>query len=263
MHAYGASKNVYIAGVFKMGKRKYMDFVSTEHQFNDFPQALQGYQVMNNEECKQKLLDALDNKSSCVKFRDRQEYLPTCHNMVTTMHVKSSLKKIDLAKVARCTGNSSYDRKRFAAITLRIDNPKTTALLFSSGKVVITGATSRQMSIYAARGIIKMLRRLFPDDEFEQTCFAIQNIVSNVSIPNVSEIDVKRMYQEHASHTTYQPSIFPGLIFRPSGSPVVLLIFKSSRIVVTGAKRYEDVYSGFKNVLDDIKKYFVYDTPAT
>ena len=216
---------------------------------------LSGFQGMCPDACKEALLSILDNRSSCKKFQSRQELIPTCHNMVTTMHVKSSINKIDLATVARCSNNSTYDRKRFAAITLRIDNPKTTALLFSSGKVVITGATSRQMSINAARAIIYMLRRLFPHETFKQTGYNIQNVVCNVS--TYQEIDVQKMYTEQASHTTFQPSIFPGLIFRPPDSPVVLLLFKSGRIVVTGAKKYDDIFTGFKNVFDVIKPYFV------
>ena len=35
--------------------------------------------------------------------------------------------------------------------------------------------------------------------------------------------------------------LFPGLILRPDNSPIVLLIFKSSRIVVTGARTYDDI----------------------
>lgn len=243
-----------------MGKRKATEFITQDNFLREDVKKLKNYQCMPHEECKQLLINVLDNRSSCEKFKGKGVLVPTCHNMVTTMHVKSSLPKIDLAKVARTTSNSTYDRKRFAAITLRIENPKTTALLFSSGKVVITGATSRQMSIYAARGIVQMLRRLFPYDRFEQTLFTIQNVVCNVNIPFVKEIDVHRMYKEQASHTTFQPSIFPGLIFRPEKSPVVLLVFKSSRIVVTGAKQYQDVYTGFQNTLANIEPYFVYES---
>ena len=129
-----------------MGKRKATEFITQDNFLREDVKKLKNYQCMPHEECKQLLINVLDNRSSCEKFKGKGVLVPTCHNMVTTMHVKSSLPKIDLAKVARTTSNSTYDRKRFAAITLRIENPKTTALLFSSGKVVITGATSRQMS---------------------------------------------------------------------------------------------------------------------
>lgn len=58
---------------------------------------------------------------------------------VSTVQVNVRDNNIDLDRLARNTLNTTYDRNKFAAITIRIANPKTTALLFSSGKLVITG----------------------------------------------------------------------------------------------------------------------------
>ena len=83
-------------------------------------------------------------------FCEQPKVLPCTHNMVSTVHFKGSQPKIDLAFIANSTRYSTYDRKRFAAITIRITNPKVTALLFSSGKLVVTGAVSRQMCVHAS-----------------------------------------------------------------------------------------------------------------
>ena len=40
---------------------------------------------------------------------------------------------------------------------------------------------------------------------------------------------------------TYEPEIFPGLIFRMQDPKVVLLIFVSGKVVITGAKKREDL----------------------
>ena len=90
----------------------------------------------------------LDRKAPCVGFCEQPKVLPCTHNMVSTVHFKGSQPKIDLAFIANSTRYSTYDRKRFAAITIRITNPKVTALLFSSGKLVVTGAVSRQMYVH-------------------------------------------------------------------------------------------------------------------
>ena len=63
----------------------------------------------------------------------------TVHNMVCTSLLQGSHVPINLHRLASLLPCSSYNRKRFAAMTLRIDNPKSTALLFTSGKLVITG----------------------------------------------------------------------------------------------------------------------------
>lgn len=125
-------------------------------------------------------------------------------------------------------------------------------------QVVITGATSKQMSLHAARGIVVMLRRIFPFERYRQKHFYIQNIVCNVKIRGLKGIDIERMYAEMPSLCTFQGSIFPGLVYRPKGCPVVVLIFRSSRVVVTGAKKYDHVVSGFSSIVDTIRPFFVY-----
>lgn len=124
--------------------------------------------------------------------------------------------------------------------------------------MVITGATSKQMSLHAARGIVVMLRKIFPFESFRQKHFFIQNIVCNVKIPNLKGIDIEKMYAAMPSLCTFQGSIFPGLVYRPKSCPVVVLIFRSSRVVVTGAKRYDHVVSGFSSIVDSIRPFFLY-----
>lgn len=64
------------------------------------------------------------------------------HNIVSTSVVQGSKMPIDLHELSLLLPCSSYDRRRFAAITVRIDRPKCTALLFTSGKLVVTGVKS-------------------------------------------------------------------------------------------------------------------------
>jgi transcription initiation factor TFIID TATA-box-binding protein len=47
---------------------------------------------------------------------------------------------LDLKKIALHARNAEYNPKRFAAVIMRIRDPRTTALIFSSGKMVCTGA---------------------------------------------------------------------------------------------------------------------------
>ena len=70
---------------------------------------------------------------------DSDAPLTKIHNLVGTCEISSSVMPIDLEHVARCLPNSFYDRKRFAAITIRVTSPVCTALLFTSGKLVVTG----------------------------------------------------------------------------------------------------------------------------
>lgn len=44
--------------------------------------------------------------------------------------------KLDLKKIALHARNAEYNPKRFAAVIMRIREPKSTALIFASGKMV-------------------------------------------------------------------------------------------------------------------------------
>lgn len=57
------------------------------------------------------------------------------HNIVSTSVIHGNNMPINLHDLSILLPCSTYDKRRFAAITIRIDNPRCTALLFTSGKV--------------------------------------------------------------------------------------------------------------------------------
>ena len=62
---------------------------------------------------------------------------------------------------------------------------------------------------------------------------------------------------QHGHFAQYEPELFPGLIYRMQMPKIVLLIFVSGKIVLTGGKRREDIYQAFENiypVLTEFKK---------
>ena len=61
----------------------------------------------------------------------------------------------------------------------------------------------------------------------------------------------------HHTFSSYEPELFPGLIYRMMKPKIVLLIFVSGKIVLTGAKVREEIYQAFEliyPVLSDFRK---------
>lgn len=181
------------------------------------------------------------------------------HNLVSTTQIRSSVIPIDLGALANKLFNSTYDRSRFAALTIRIALPcgNCTALLFSSGKVVLTGTKSMSESILASLYIVRMLRELNLGVSFEVEAINTQNVVGDVKldIPEGWELDIQSIFDDHNTLCTYQSSLFPGLIFRPHKSPVVLICFLSGKIVITGGKSEDDISLGWRRQWPTIRKY--------
>lgn len=184
--------------------------------------------------------------------------IPIVHNIVATSKISFNFEELDLIKIQTMLPFSFYDKKRFAAVTIRLSYPECTALLFSSGRLVITGARTWYESIYSCGYICKLLRSIYPDKIFHLVKCDIQNIVGHVELPIASgKLDLDTMYQHLQLNCTYQKLLFPGLIYRPESSPVVLLCFYSGRIVITGGKHLKDIFDGWARLWPIIKKFIV------
>lgn len=67
---------------------------------------------------------------------------------------------LDLRKISLEARNAEYNPKRFAAVIIRIREPKTTALIFQTGKMVCTGAKSRSDSELATKKYAKTIEKI-------------------------------------------------------------------------------------------------------
>ena len=135
----------------------------------------------------------------------------------------------------------SIIQKRFAAAIMRIRAPKTTALIFSSGKMVCTGAKTEALAREAARKYAKVIAKLGFPAQFKE--FKIQNMVGSCDVK--FPIRLEGLAWSHGHFAQYEPELFPGLIYRMQLPKIVLLIFVSGKIVLTGARSAEALSLAF------------------
>jgi transcription initiation factor TFIID TATA-box-binding protein len=146
--------------------------------------------------------------------------------------------KIDLNAVARGYPGTEYRPELFPGLVFRIKRPKTTTLIFSTGKMVCTGAKSGKESRSAIIKVVKELKKggiiiLGKPD------FKVENMVASASLGG--KVDLEKMAVT-LRKAMYEPEQFPGLIYRMDEPKVVILVFASGRLVVTGAKKEQEVY---------------------
>lgn len=53
-------------------------------------------------------------------------------------------------------------------------------------------------------------------------------------------------------YTEYEPEQFPGLVYQSIGHPMVILIFASGKVVVTGAKDTNDTEEAFPSLKEEL-----------
>lgn len=139
---------------------------------------------------------------------------------------------------------------------MRIREPKTTALIFASGKMVVTGAKSEDDSKLASRKYARIIQKLGFNAKF--TDFKIQNIVGSCDIK--FPIRLEGLASRHHNFSSYEPELFPGLIYRMIKPKIVLLIFVSGKIVLTGAKVREEIYQAFEMIYPVLQGLLCYAT---
>jgi transcription initiation factor TFIID TATA-box-binding protein len=69
----------------------------------------------------------------------------------------------------------------------------------------------------------------------------------------------------HSAFASYEPELFPGLIYRLVSPRVVFLIFVSGKVVITGAKKESDLSNALTKlypVLVEFKKTHVASLPG-
>ena len=81
----------------------------------------------------------------------------------------------------------------------------------------------------------------------------MQNIVGSADVR--FPIRLEGLAYAHGYFCSYEPELFPGLIYRMRSPKVVLLIFVSGKVVLTGAKAREDVYSAFDAIYPVLQEF--------
>ncbi|KAK8815712.1 hypothetical protein WA538_004837 [Blastocystis sp. DL] len=167
----------------------------------------------------------------------------TIHNIVATININKSINLEDVMKKLR---NAEYNPKRFGALIVRIREPRCTALIFKSGKIVLAGTKSEEEVRQAAKKFVEILSKCIGNLKTDDAAPRIHNIVAvgDCKFP----IRLEGLSVDHIEFTTYEPELFSGLIYRMSEPKVVLLIFVSGKVVVTGATKQSEINDAFKKI---------------
>jgi transcription initiation factor TFIID TATA-box-binding protein len=179
-------------------------------------------------------------------------------NVVATFNL--GVDHLDLRAIALHKPFVEYNPQKFAAATIRIREPRTTALAFASGNMVCTGAKTEIEARIAGRKYVRILQKHGIPVSFRN--FKIQNIVASAEIPHTLKLlELSRSYGPYVS---YEPDLFPGLVFRTTAPKLVFLLFRSGKIVITGAKNRKEIESTFSSLFHGIVTKFIdYEDTST
>ena len=170
---------------------------------------------------------------------EEQSRVPKIENIVASGSIADT---IDLDLISTTIDNCELNAKRFPGAVFRMKDPKLAVLIFSSGKVVMTGVKNHED---LARGLDILIQKL---KEAGVTCreipdVAVTNIVCSYDMGmkiNLNKIVMSLSFES----IEYEPEQFPGLVYRIPDPKIVALLFSSGKIILTGGKVMEDAVRG-------------------
>ena len=168
-------------------------------------------------------------------------------NIVATTSLE---KPVPLTKLARTQPNTEYNPETFPGLVLRIKEPKSAVLVFSSGNLVCTGTKSLSQVRKVIDEVIKQLKKVNVDVTIKPK-ITVQNIVASGTIHLQLNLNYLALEMEN---TEYEPEQFPGLVYKLEDPNATFLLFSNGKLVCTGTKNKQQLEESMDKLLGNVKE---------
>jgi transcription initiation factor TFIID TATA-box-binding protein len=160
--------------------------------------------------------------------------------------------EIDLHQLTADVEEVEFDPDKYPGAYVRLDAVEPLITVYRTGKYIITGSTSEEEAYSCRKRFLELLSDKGVLDTPDDNWFSMQNYVCTGELDQVQNLNALAIGLG-LEYTEYEPEQFPGLVFRPDDHPVVILIFASGKVVVTGAKDLNLAEEAFQSLKDDLE----------
>ena len=159
--------------------------------------------------------------------------------------------RIDLRAAAASFPEKTRMPGTFPGLVFRMENPKSSLLIFENGNIICAGTRSEHEARRAIMRCVGELRSagLISSGDPE---VKIRNIVAYVSLKGVL-IDIESLAAASGRlgiEAIYEPEQFPGAICRMRKPKVAFLAFSSGKLICAGARSEDDVYRAVERFVE-------------
>src|SRR4030066_2106036 len=159
-------------------------------------------------------------------------------------------KPVSLTQLAKTQSNTEYNPERFPGVVLRIKEPKSAVLVFSSGNLVCTGTKSTTQVRQVIDAVIKQLKKINVRITAKPK-IAVQNIVASGTINLKLNLNFLALEMKN---TEYEPEQFPGLVYKLIEPNATFLLFSNGKLVCTGTKNKQQLEDSMTQLLKNVKE---------
>ena len=184
---------------------------------------------------------------------------PRIVNIVSMVKLCTNLR---LREIALQCSNSEYNPSRINAVIMRIKKPKSAALIFNTGVIIVLGAKTQEESRSAAKIFAHNIKNLgYENVKFKD--FKVVNIVATCDLQfsiKLTQLSIKlntKLTKKNQDKKLcfYEPDTFPGLIYHMRKPELTVLVFKSGKVNFVGAKNREDIFDALQKIYPLLCKY--------
>ena len=158
--------------------------------------------------------------------------------------------EVNLKQATLALEGADYNPQRFPGLVYRTKDPKTAALIFRSGKIVCTGAKSIDDVYKGLENVFQSLRNIGIDVKGTPE-IKVQNIVASGDLHSALNLNAIAIGLG-LENIEYEPEQFPGLVYRLSDPKVVVLLFGTGKLVVTGGRKAEDIVNAVDRMVKEL-----------
>jgi transcription initiation factor TFIID TATA-box-binding protein len=159
-------------------------------------------------------------------------------------------KEVALTKLAKTVPNTEYNPEQFPGLVLRVKEPKSAVLVFSSGNLVCTGTKSIAQVKQVIESVIKTLKKINVKVT-DKPKITVQNIVASGTINIPLNLNFLALELEN---TEYEPEQFPGLVYKLAEPNATFLLFSNGKLVCTGTKNNQQLDDSMEQLIKTIKE---------
>jgi len=201
-------------------------------------------------------LRRLSRYTDDIPLKDYENALDLVPNLVNLVSLAEAFPldgtalPFDLRYIAsKCKGAVYFAPRRFTAVQIAFDEPRSRILLFHTGRVVGTGCTgpfAAKLAVARALNVIARDANIF----IGVRNYAVINQVGAVSLD--ASIDCDSLADAHTATSHYDKDSFVGLAWRPDNEAICAETYSTGKTNLPGSSRMRSLLRSFSRMAGEM-----------
>mmetsp|Transcript_27809 Transcript_27809/g.80166 ORF Transcript_27809/g.80166 Transcript_27809/m.80166 type:complete len:274 (-) Transcript_27809:60-881(-) len=165
--------------------------------------------------------------------------------LTATFHLRC---EIDLKKVAFGIRNAEYNPRKHTSITLRLFDPRCTALVRTSGLVsMVSGDYVNEEDLKrSAKKVARLVQRCGYESQVKFADYQVTSIMCKADLR--FPVRLEAVATKWRRNALYEPEFYCGCIFRTRQPRVTYLITAGGKVMITGLRKLENIKEALRRI---------------